>query len=201
MSTEQHEPDDKAFLDALDEGRRFFESKRYAEALNCYLTIADSAYGRGILLRLGWMYEFGMGTTKDLNKAEYWYDRAAKAGLTEGYYCLGSMRLRAGRLGEVARYMERAAAVGYSPALFQLGQMYRFGKGVERDEGKAYAYYAQAAMQGHLFARRALAQRMLRGDLGLFRIPLGIFAVAKNMIDAFRLYMNNPSDPRLKRLA
>jgi TPR repeat protein len=79
--------------------------------------------------------------------------------------------------------------------------MYRFGKGLAVDVGRAYEYYEKAADLGHLFARRAMAQRMIRGDYGVWRVPLGLLKMVKIAWDAFKLYLKNPSDDRLRRLA
>jgi TPR repeat protein len=197
MLTPAKEPD----LGSIENARLFFETGKYEEAFSAYVRLADTSYGRAIYLRLGWMYEFGMGTEKDVRKAEYWYQKAAKSGIPAGYYALAGMCFRAGLSNQVKIYMEHAAEEGYAPALFHLGQMYRFGKGVAVDEARAYEFYEKAAARGHVFARRAIAQRMIRGYFGLWRVPIGLLTVIKIMWDGYRLHVNNPTDDRLIRLA
>ena len=198
MSEAQQSVDKDRGLEALQVAHSLFDSQNYSEAAKTYLEFADGAYGRAVYLRLGWMYQFGMGTEKDVEKAEYWYERGAQAGLPEGHYRIGLMRLHTEKFTEAVPFMERAAEAEYAPALFEMGRMYWFGKGVEADQAKAYGYCERAAALGHLFARRALAKRLLRGERGIWRIPLGVLAVAKLMVDFIRIYMKDPNDPRLR---
>ncbi len=178
-----------------------FEKHNYAEALSLYLRLADSQAGNRIYLRIGWMYEFGMGTKKDTKQAERWYQRAADAGISAGYYSLASMRFREGKQDEVRKLMQEAAAAGYAPASFHLGQMYRFGKGVPVDQIKAVQYYQQAAAAGHLFAQRAVAEKYLKGEYGVWRIPKGFLMLTKIIWTGFILAMKDPSSDRIRRLA
>lgn len=198
MTEKEQSIDIDVSVEALDVAHALFEKQNYPEAARAYLKLADGALGRAVYLRLGWMYEWGKGLEKDEQKAEYWYERAAKTGLPEGHYRIGLMRLHSEKLSEAVSFMERSAEAGYAPALFELGRMYWYGKGVEADHAKAYGFCERAAALGHLFARRALAKRLIRGEQGIWRIPLGVLAVAKLMIDFIRIYMKDPDDPRLR---
>ena len=59
----------------------------------------------------------------------------------------------------------------------------------------------KAAAQGHLFAQRAIAQRIIRGDCGVWRIPIGLFMVLRILWVGFKLKMKNQGDDRIRRLA
>lgn len=187
--------------DEIERTKLYFENRNYKDALTLYLRLAETEWGKRYYDRIGWMYEFGMGVEKDIQKAEYWYERSAKADCAAGYYSLASMRFRAGRTDEVLVLMEQAGARGYAPALFHLGQMHRFGKGVPVDRVRAYEYFEKAAAQGHLFAQRAIAQRLIRGDRGVWRIPIGLFMVPRILWMGFKLKLTNQGDDRLRRLA
>lgn len=195
----QTHPEAEPQENELARARILLAGGRYEEALSIYLALADTRWGRAIYLRIGWMYDLGRGTEKDLRQAEYWYQRAANAGIPAGYYCLAVMRYREGRHDEMRGLMERAAEQGYLPALFDLGQLYMFGIGVPIDRIKAYEYYEQAAAQGHLFAQRAIAQKFIRGERGLWCIPKGLFMVAKIAWKGFRLKLKDPLNDCLKR--
>ncbi len=57
-----------------------------------------------------------------------------------------------GEYSQAVSAWEGSAAEGDVDALFNLGQAYRLGRGVARDEVRARAYYAQAANGGHIQA-------------------------------------------------
>lgn len=179
--------------------RLLFEEQRYGEALTTYLRLAETQRGSSIYNRIGWMYEFGKGTERNAREAERWYERAANAGIPAGYYCLAGMRLRERKEGDVRELMECAAAQGYSPALFHLATMYRFGQGVPVDLVKAHQYCEQAAAQGHIFAQRQIAQRYLRGEFGMWGVAKGCLMVAKIIWTGVKLKLKDPSNERLRR--
>ncbi|MFC7049230.1 SPOR domain-containing protein [Emcibacter nanhaiensis] len=58
------------------------------------------------------------------------------------------------------------AALGNPNALYNLGQLYRMGRGVERDYKKAEEYYLRAAEKGHVGAQRNLGTLHYFGRLG-----------------------------------
>ena len=58
------------------------------------------------------------------------------------------------------------AALGNPNALYNLGQLYRMGRGVERDFEKAEEYYLRAAEKGHVGAQRNLGTLHYFGRLG-----------------------------------
>jgi TPR repeat protein len=184
----------------IERARLLMKNRNYEEALAVYLRLAQTQWGQKNYCRIGWMYELGRGTEKDLRQAEYWYERAAKAGIPAGYYYLAGMRYREGRHDEMRRLMEHAAEQGYLPAMFELGRAYRFGIGGPIDRIKAYEYYERAAAQGHLFAQRAIAEKFIRGEHGLWGIPKGCFMVAKLAWKGFKLKLKDPSNDRLRWL-
>jgi len=58
------------------------------------------------------------------------------------------------------------AALGNSNALYNLGQLYRMGRGVEINYAKAKDYYLRAAEKGHIGAQRNLGTLYYFGRLG-----------------------------------
>jgi TPR repeat protein len=89
-----------------------------------------------------------------------------------------------GKVEEAIRYLEIDAARGHSPAIYRLGLIYSDGQGVPADLTRAYRYFEQATDMGHLFAKRALLGRALRGELGLLSIPAALLELVR---DGFRV--------------
>ena len=59
-------------------------------------------------------------------------------------------------------WLQRAAAQGYAPALFELANLYENGTYVKQDNAKAVSFYEQAAKQGHLDSQYNLGLLYLR---------------------------------------
>ena len=76
---------------------------------------------------LGWLYENGFGTARDVAEAARWYRKAADQGLPLAQNNLGIL-YREGRgvskdLTEAARWFDRAATAGHTEAINNLGVM------------------------------------------------------------------------------
>ena len=64
--------EDEAFQQAI----RCFETQKYDEALPLLERLAQKG-NKAAMYRLAWLYENGKGTPKDMQKAAYWYKKAA----------------------------------------------------------------------------------------------------------------------------
>ena len=60
-------------------------------------------------------------------------------------------------------WFRRAAAQGYAPAEFQMGQLYAFGFGVAQSDAEALAWYRKAAVHGDAAAQRAVGDAYQKG--------------------------------------
>jgi TPR repeat protein len=72
-------------------------------------------------------------------------------------FMLGRALDLAERFAEAETYYRQAAQEGYAAALYNLGLMYRTGRGVPADDQVAAGFYFDSVMQGSLNARKALA--------------------------------------------
>jgi TPR repeat protein len=96
--------------------------------------------------------------------------------------------LGANHYSEGLEWLRKASTQEYGPALLWLGLAYVRGMGVSVDMGKGIAYLKRSADTGNFPARRELALLMIRGKLGLKRIPIGLallpFAVISAIFDS-----------------
>jgi hypothetical protein len=65
---------------------------------------------------------------------------------------------------KAAMWYLKAAEQGHGQAQYALGQMYRFGQGVQRDSTEAAAWLKKTAYQGHAPAQRLLGTMYLSGE-------------------------------------
>jgi TPR repeat protein len=181
----------------IETARKLYDSRHYKEALDIYLRCSAAHELHGEYCRMGWLYEFGKGVPKDMQQAEYWYTRASESGLPDGYYYLGCLRQRSRKTSQAKDLMEKAASLGFAPAMFQLGYMYKNGIDTAVDFEKAYKYFKAASDKGHVFAKRQIIEGYVRGEHGFWGRITGLFSVIKLSWQSFSLYRKNPSDIRL----
>lgn len=175
-----------------------FEQGKFQEAFHKYRALAESGSVTAQIF-IGWMYEVGRGVIRDLDEAGRWYRRAAEAGSPLARFHLALLCIGQEQYAAALEWLNMAADQNYAPALFRLAHMYRVGLGVHQNRHKAYEYYGEAARLGHLFAQRAIAGRMIRGELGFTRIPKGLFFLIRILWSAWRLASRDPDDDRLRR--
>ena len=64
------------------------------------------------------------------------------------------------------KYFEQAANQGHVDAMYDMGNYYQYGNGIEADNGKAMYWYQKAADNGNKYALRELASVYEYGRLG-----------------------------------
>ncbi|KAI8879703.1 HCP-like protein [Backusella circina FSU 941] len=94
--------------------------------------------------QLGGLFRF-----REPTRALFWYEKAAKGGIDDAYYIMGLM-YEDGREGIKQDYLKSSQmyhlciSKDHPEALYHLGQLYQYGRGVERDYTKAYHLYKKA---------------------------------------------------------
>src|ERR1044071_6792135 len=85
---------------------------------------------------LGWLYEEGEGTEKNLEVAFHWYQKAAENGNINAQYNLGYLYERGEgtekNLEKAFYWYQKAAENGNLNAQYNLGYLYEKGEGIER---------------------------------------------------------------------
>lgn len=124
---------------------------------------------------LGDAYASGRYTSKNLEKAKAWYEKAEQAGWIPASYRLGRICFELRDYKGAVDAFGRGAALSYPPAEYRLALMYKHGLGVTKDTGECRRLLRMAQSRGHLFAKRDLSGMYMTGSLGLSRVPQGIF--------------------------
>jgi eukaryotic-like serine/threonine-protein kinase len=125
--------------------------KSYLDALSWYLKAAEQDWPDA-QFRLGYIYEKGLGTEKDVQRAVKYYRNAAAHDYPDAENVLGSL-YATGADGvpqdndEALVWFQKAAAQGLAKAQKNLGDMYYFGRGQDKDYKQAMFWYAKAADQ------------------------------------------------------
>ena len=69
--------------------------------------------------------------------------------------------------------------------MFQLGRMYFFGKGVEKDIARAKIYFEDAAALGNVFGKRHLGHLLIRTHLNTIELLRGVLLTIRAHMDVF----------------
>lgn len=175
------------------------KSGKYDQAFRECLTCAKrGSADAGVLL--GWMYQTGTGTEKNLDEAKKWYESAKSDNPGQAEFYLGTIYRAQHDNVRGLEAFNNAARAGYAPAMYHLGRLYLFGDGVPRDEAVAFRYFEEAAKRGHLFARRNIAQHMMSGRAGILRIPYGILSMIAVLYRGVRVGWSDPHSDLTLRL-
>jgi TPR repeat protein len=111
--------------------------------------------------QLGWLYESNR-LPRNFQIAKQWYENALADGLTDATVDLGRLYLDPNQTfaesdpRQARPLFEKAAAAGNADAMFYLGFMYHFGRGVPKDKKLAREWFTKAAASGNQEARRFL---------------------------------------------
>lgn len=174
-----------------------FAAGNYDEAFPRLSKLADAGDGWA-KVRLGWMYQRGLGLSVDLVKAETLYQEAHQAGASEAPYYLGCLYRITKRYGQALRHLEEAASNNNPSAAYWAYLMHRKGEGVDRNWGRAIQLLQQAAGLGHIFAKRDLAKLRATGHFGLLNVPRGLWDFIVNVFVTAKIAARDPEDLRLR---
>ncbi|MDR2161024.1 MAG: SEL1-like repeat protein [Desulfovibrio sp.] len=121
------------------------------------------------MLRMGNFYEQGIVAPRHYRKAREWYEKAADAGLAEGYYNAGvCYEIGLGTADDMQKAVvnfQQAASRGLPQALYKMAILYRTGNGIPQDDAKAVEYLTLAADAGNAFAAIDLGAIYTHGSL------------------------------------
>ncbi len=158
---EQSRPDVAERSARFDEGVAAYDAGDYEEAFDIWLPLAqndDLAAMRNVALLL----RKGKGTARDPERAIYFYERAARGGLTSAQVNAAFMYLDGDGIPQdykkASFWFHTAAIAGVPVARYNLGVLYERGLGVEADQARALAWYTLAARTGHEKALERLTQ-------------------------------------------
>jgi TPR repeat protein len=125
------------------------------------------------MMQLSEAFLFGKGVTKNQDSSKAYLEKAAKKGLPEAEYLLGTQYLTdiftAKVYAKGVDFLHKAAAHGHEAAQYKLAEVHSI-KGQETQQDayfdlkKAYSYGEMAALQGNLKAMMFCAEARLKGS-------------------------------------
>ena len=117
-------------------------SQDYDKALELLHRAAELGYAIGYL-NIGYSYDNGEGVEIDQEKATYYYEVAAMAGVVTARYNLGTNEARAGNMNRALKHHLIAARGGDIDSLDEIKELYSNGHVTKEDYTKALQAYQE----------------------------------------------------------
>ena len=128
----------------------------YAKAVDWYRKAAEKG-NRNAYSNLGICYYKGYGVTKDLDKSVEWFNKAQQKGKDCSYW-LGCCYEDLNNYAKAIEWYANGSDEGDSYCSSRLGNIYQYGRGVQKNVAKAKEYYKKAIDQGSTDAKEYLAE-------------------------------------------
>jgi len=160
--------------------------KNYVEAFRIYEQLASKGYGE-CQVYVGWMLHEGIGVVSNRAQALEHFRQAAQQGHPKGMFYVGRALTAESKHSDAFFWYQNAAVNGYMPAVYRLGIAYLDGLGVPINRSLGISSLRRAASSGHILAKRELALRSIRGELGVLNIPKGIWLFIEMLFSASRV--------------
>lgn len=150
----------------LAEAEQFFADHNYDAARPIIEECAEVGMPRAQTI-MGHFYSKALaGYPRNSAKALEWYRHGADGGDIEAMFGAATILETDGKdadVAEAARYYEHAAAAGNTEAAYRLGRIYENGRGVGKDERRAFTWYMVAAEAGDVLSQRIVASMFETG--------------------------------------
>ena len=112
-----------------------------------------------------WSYETGIGVEQNIDKALFWYQRAALNNNTPAKHSLGALMVQQNKnpssFIKGQNWLIEAVRAGYAESALMMGQIFQGNNSIE-DKAKAVAWFEIAQQQGSAEAAE-LAQKLRNG--------------------------------------
>ena len=150
----------------FDKGSACYKKGDYEKALEFFELSAQNGHAEG-QFRCGYMYYYGTGTEKDVEKAAFWLKKSAENGNSDAGAFYADICASAQKEQDLAQLFEtgmkhfdekeyekalgcflKAAEEDHCGAQFRCGQMYCLGTGVDIDKEKGEAWLLRAIENG-----------------------------------------------------
>lgn len=156
--------------DSAEDWMNLLRSKRnmIAKAYAGFLAVEETMADDRLYYRLGSMNITGTGTEVDLEKARYYFEKAAELGNADALYGLGKLYLKQEfpdyDPAKAVEYLEESAAKGNAFAKYQLGKLLCQGELVSKDIARGLPLLKELAENGVTFASYIAGKVYLREE-------------------------------------
>ena len=143
-------------------GLKAYKAKDYATAIRVWTPLGTAGDAQ-VQNYLAFMYSAGLGTKKDIKKAEKWYRKAADQGYMDSQLKLGMLYEDLGKYAKALRWYRKAAVQGQPRAQYTMARLYWNGRGLKKNDTEAAKWYLKSAEQNYAKAQSSIGYLYLLG--------------------------------------
>ena len=182
----------------FNKAKQFYTNKDYQKAFDIYNDLA-SAGSVSSQRFIGWMHYLGEGVKEDISKAEFWMEKAANENDIEAQFGLGKIYTRKGDYEKSVLWYRKSSDGGFTPAIYRLGMMYLFGKGVDQDVKVSIELFKTGYEKKHIHSGMSYAKLLLKGSNGILGSVRGALIYMKMAVSIFITVATDINSKRLMR--
>ncbi len=167
----------------------------YTEAFPLLVDLSEkgSLYSSMVL---GWMYENGVIGHKDIEKSQFYYEKAAAGGDGEAHLRLGAMLVNEGATAEARAPLEAGVELGNLGCKYYLG-IIELNETSLQAQKRGLDLIKAAAEQGHIFSRRKLISIEIPASNSPLKWALLLTKVLPLTLSAFREALRDRNSNRV----
>ena len=135
----------------------------YKKALDIFTKLAKDGDGEA-QYQTGMFYFDGLGVSKDMDKANKWFQKSGDAGYPAGQFMVGEKYYFSKKFTDAFNWYKKAADQGYEAAQLDTGYMLTQGVGVDVNKLEGLEWYKKAAAQGNASAMYNIGQMNENGE-------------------------------------
>jgi len=164
--------------DALRQAHELYEAGDRAGAFQNWLDLAEQG-SVWSMIEVGRCYEYGRGVPADPTMAENWYRRALAGGSQIAMLKCAKFAAQRGDYTAAREILQAGVDQDWVPAIFWFAWYCHKQSATGETYRAILPMLKDAARRGHPAARVILANFMVRGKFGRWRIPIGIRLVIR----------------------
>ncbi|TQV79450.1 sel1 repeat family protein [Exilibacterium tricleocarpae] len=165
----------------------------FSKAFYLYKSLAEQGYSNAQLY-IGESLYLGLGVEKNDLQAVFWLEKAAGAGEGQAMFILGKILGEQTDFQKAYAWYEKASKQGYYPAFYKMA-IYEEKNRLEKKSKEHILYlYEKAAMSGHLYAKKELGVRLIKGWGGISKIFKGVSIYLSSIVRLYRAFKEGDPD-------
>lgn len=115
---------------------------------------------------IGLLYYYGHFLEKNHEKGLEYLIKSGEQGNPRAYNAIGVFYFKEKKYKKALEYYNKAKDLGDLTSIYNIGEMYRIGQGVEKDYSKALEYFQESINKGNMESLVSIGQMYEEGNLG-----------------------------------
>lgn len=165
----------------------------FEKSFRLYKSIAEEGYSNASLY-VGECYYHGWGVEINDSKAIFWLKKVSGDDKGKAVFILGKIFGGQSKYQEAYSLYKKSSDCGYYPAFYKMAVYEEFGYLGAKSKENIFHLYEKAALAGHIFAKKEMGLRLIKGWGGPSRFFEGVLIYFSAFADLYRAIKNDLLD-------